>query len=120
MNQHSVQEAYLKNFCSNGQIWEHNVETKLSVRKSAKYCTSEKDFQPELLEKIQNATIESPGIKAINKLLDGGSITQEEFDLLRQWIALHIIRNQKYRNTPLIDYNSNYEKLIDIEIKFAY
>jgi hypothetical protein len=120
MNQHSIQEAYLKNYCVDGKLWAHDVNTKTALLKSASRCTSEEDFQSEILEKIQNDTIESPGIKSLKKLLDGKSITLKEYDLVRYWTGLHIIRNQKFRNVSNINYKSDYKKLIDIENKFSH
>jgi hypothetical protein len=120
MNQHSIQEAYLKKFCAKGKLWSHNVKTKLAVMKTAKCCTTQVDFQPDIFEKMQNNTIESPGIKALNKVIGNMNITQDEFTLIRYWSALHCIRNQYFRSIPNVDYKVNYEKLMDIEMKFSY
>lgn len=120
MDQHSIQEAYLKNFCINGRLWAYDKSNKTSKLKPASQCTTEEDFQSDILEKLQNDTIESPGIKMLRKLLEGKTINEIEFELVRYWTALHIIRNQKFRNTPSINYNNNYEQLFEVERKFSY
>jgi hypothetical protein len=119
MNQHNVQEAYLKNFCVDGRIWVYDKKVNKPISKPASQCTVEEDFQSEILEKYQNRNIESPGIKKLRKLLDGLSINENEFELIRYWTDLHIIRNQKFRNESGIDYNSYFDHLFDIENKFS-
>lgn len=120
MNQHSIQEAYLKNFCINGRLWVHDKNTKSAILKPVSQCTTEEDFQSEILEKFQNDTFENHGIKILRKLIEDKTINQVEYELIRYWTALHIIRNQKFRNTPSINYQSDFEWLIDIEKKFSY
>lgn len=120
MNQHSIQEAYFKNFCVKGKLWAHDIKTKATLHKPASWCTTEVDFQSEILDKIQNDTFESPGIKSIKNLLDGKTISLVEFDLIRYWTALHIIRSQKYRNEPNVNYKIDYAKMIETEMLFSH
>lgn len=120
MNQHSIQEAYLKLFCVNGKLWAHDINTKTALNKPASWCTSEVDFQPEFLDRIQNDMFESPGIKSLKKLLDGNTISLDEFDIVRYWSALHIIRSQKYRNNPNVNYEIDYHKMIEKEMLFSH
>jgi len=119
MDQHNVQEAYLKNFCVDGRIWVYDKKGNKPISKPASQCTVEEDFQSEILEKYQNTNIESPGIKKLRKILDGILISEEEFELIKYWTALHIIRNHKFRNVSGVDYDSYFDQLLDIENKFS-
>ena len=119
MNQHSIQEAYLKKFCVNGRLWVHDVKTKLVKLRPASQCTTEKDFQTLSLEQKQNRTIESPGIKSLRKLLTNKSIDQSDYESILLWLSLHIVRNENFRNRPIINYETDYEKLLDIEKNFS-
>jgi hypothetical protein len=118
MNQHSVQEAYLKNFCINGRLWVHDKQTRKAELKPASQCTIERDFQSEVLEQYQNRNIESPGIKKLRKITKQIPISEEDFESIKYWIALHIVRSQKFRSAPGVDYNKCFRELIDIENKF--
>lgn len=119
MDQHNVQEAYLKEFCVKGRLWVHDKMTRKGISQPASKCTIEDGFQSDILERYQNEKIESPGIKALRKILNGNSIGENEFEIVRYWTALHIIRNPNFRSAPDIDYNAYFYKLIDIENKFS-
>jgi hypothetical protein len=119
MKQHSIQKAYLKNFCVNGKLWVHEKSSKKSFSKLASKCTIEENFQSPEIEYIQNKLIENPGIKAINKLRMNKMLELSDYKYLLYWSSLHIIRSEKYRNTPEIKLNYNYQELIDTEIKFC-
>ncbi len=71
-------------------------------------CTAEIDFQSAFLEKAQANFIESDGIKALRNL-SAGKHSESEYNFTLQWIALHLIRNQKTRN-ELLTGSENYEE----------
>lgn len=119
MNQHSIQEAYLKKFCVNGRLWAYDKKLKAALLKPASKCTTEEDFQSEFLEILQNDIIENPGIKSLRKLLDGKTIDSTDYEIVRYWIALHIIRNKKYREIVGNNYELDFNKLLDIEKTFS-
>lgn len=115
MNQHHIQEAYLKIFCENGRLWAYDKKSKVASLKPASQCTVEDNFQSKFLEVLQNDTIESPGVKSLRKLLDGKTISATEYEMVRYWTALHTIRNKKYREIVGEKYETDFNKLIEIE-----
>ena len=108
MSQHSVQKAYLKNFCVNGKLWAYDIKTKIASSKPASQCTTEDNFQPERLEIFQNRVFESPGIKSLRKLLDSKNINETEYSQIKYWSALHLIRSKKYRDTICAKYEFDF------------
>src|SRR5882757_1673764 len=102
MNQHSIQEAYFKPFRnSDDKIWVYPKDGSGKFHKPTSWCTAETDFQSEILERAQANIIESSGIEALRVLLSARQLTDSEYDLLLQWIALHMLRNQRMRNAPM-------------------
>jgi hypothetical protein len=109
MNQHSFQKAYYDLFCdAGGMIWVYPKEGGKSFRKPTSWCTAETDFQSASLEKAQANFIESPGIKALRNLTEGKQ-SESEYNFTLQWIALHLIRNQKMRDMVMKD-GEDYER----------
>lgn len=120
MNQHNVQEAYLKNFETKGQIWVIEKKTGNIKRRPAGQCTAEEDFQSYELERFQNDKIESRGITKLRKIDSEESLTNEDATAILNWTALHSIRNKRFREESGIDYNDKFYELLEIEIKFTY
>ena len=109
MNQHSVQEAYFKSFRnSDGKVWVYPKEGSGRFQKPTSWCTAENDFQSEALEKAQANIVESPGIRALRSALKPSGLSELEYNLLLQWSALHILRNQRMRSA-LKDAGKDYE-----------
>lgn len=115
MNQHSVQEAYLKTFAAaSGRIW---VYSKRAGRgrpkaKPAGQCAAEEDFQPKHLEDYQQQVIESAGIKALRR---DGCLSDDEAEQIGMWMALHLIRTQKARE-QLFESPADYERRFHQEL----
>ena len=99
MNQHSIQEAYLKLFRDSvtGKIWVYPKDGRGKFQKPTSWCTAEPDFQSELLERAQNRIVETPGIQALRRLLESDALSETEYQLVHQWTVLHIFRNLKMR-----------------------
>jgi hypothetical protein len=119
LKQHSVQEAYLKKFEDKGRIWAHD---KVGVKPShipAKKCTMEIDFQNYELESLQNNSIEKPAISVIRSLNSGDELREDQALKLFAWSELHLIRNQNFRTKSEINYNQQYDSLLDAERKFS-
>lgn len=89
-------------------IWVYPKEGGKPFRKPTSWCTAETDFQSTALEKAQADFIESPGIKALRNLMEGKQ-SESEYNFTLRWIALHLIRNQKMRDTVVKD-GEDYEK----------
>lgn len=110
MNQHSIQGAYFKSFRNaDGKVWVYPKEGGDRFQKPTSWCTAENDFQSEALERAQANIIELPGIKALRSLLSPSGLSELEYDLLSQWSALHILRNQRMRSA-LKEAGKDYEK----------
>lgn len=120
MKQHGVQEAYLKKFEEKGRIWSYGKVGDKPRHIPAKKCTMEIDFQPEKLDSIQNNNIERPAINIIRSLYQGEGINDEQALKLFAWSELHLIRSQKFRSHETVDYNEEYELLLDVENKFSF
>jgi hypothetical protein len=107
MNRHSIQEAYLKKFADKtGRIWVYRKSGGRPAPRPASQCAAEEDFQSAALEFYQNRVIETPGIKALR--IDG-SFSDEEFEQMSMWMALHIIRAEKARE-QLFESAADYEQ----------
>lgn len=119
MNQHHIQEAYLKGFCVNGKVWAHDKYTQKSSPRPVRRCTNEEDFQSEQLEDFQNRMIESPGIKKLRKLISDDNISDDEFEIIMLWTALHCIRNEEFRNATGNDYTHSFYSLLKTEELFS-
>lgn len=114
MNQHSVQKAYLKGFADkSGRIWTYAKTGGRPVPKSPGQCAAEEDFQSPALEFYQHQVIETPGIKALRV---DGSLSQEEFEQMSMWMALHIIRTRKARE-QLFQSAADYERRFHDELR---
>ena len=95
MNQHHVQEAYLKSFGDpSGKLWVYPKRGGKPLRRTAKQCASREDFQSRELELLQNRLVETPGIRAMRA---NGSLSEQEYHALSAWMALHILRNARSR-----------------------
>jgi hypothetical protein len=95
MNQHHIQEAYLKSFeDEDGKLWVYPREGGKPLHRPTKRCTAEENFQSDELESFQNRLVETPGIKALRAT---GFLSESEYDSISLWMALHILRNQKSR-----------------------
>jgi hypothetical protein len=118
MNQHHVQEAYLKSFRDpkTGKVWVYSKTTGEKSKKSTAHCAAENDFQSEQLERAQNDIIESPGIKILKQLQLQGGLSEVEYHLISQWTALHIIRSAKMRSV-FNETGKNYEKQFSDEFE---
>lgn len=119
MNQHHIQEAYLKKFESSDRVWIYTRHSDKFDQKPASQCTSEEDFQSEYLEVFQNREIESPGIKKLRKLTTEHSLTEDELSQVLYWTALHSIRNKNFRTNSGLDYNSKFNELLETEKLFS-
>ncbi len=107
MNQHSVQEAYLKRFAApGGRIWVYSKKGGEPVPRSSRHCAAEEDFQSAQLEFYQQQVVESPGIKALRV---GGALSDDEFAQMLMWMGLHIIRTNKARE-QLFESAADYER----------
>ncbi len=107
MNQHSIQEAYLKKFAhKNGRVWVYRKSGGRPAPRPTSQCAAEEDFQSAALEFYQNRVIETLGIKALR--IDG-SLSDEEFEQMSMWMALHIIRAEKARE-QLFESAADYEQ----------
>ena len=114
MNQHSIQEAYLKKFAApGGRIWVYVKRGGHPVPKPPGHCAAEKDFQSEKLEFYQQQVIESPGIKAMRA---NGSLSDEEFEQVSMWMGLHIIRTNPARER-LFESPADYESRFHDELR---
>jgi len=114
VNQHGVQEAYYKSFRDRGQIWVYPKVGGQAFRKPISWCTAESDFQSAELEKAQDKLIENHGIKAIWHLLKPGRLSEQQYKILLGWIALHLTRTPKTRNT-LFQTSQDYERDFSVE-----
>jgi hypothetical protein len=114
VNQHGVQEAYYKSFRDKGKIWVYPKVGGQAFRKPTSWCTAETDFQSKELEKVQADIIESHGIRAIWHLLKPGRLSEQQYKILLGWIALHLTRAPKVRNT-LFQTNQHYEREFPVE-----
>lgn len=119
MKQHSVQEAYLKKFEDKCRIWVHEVADMKPRHVPAKKCTMEVDFQSYELESLQNNNIEKPAIDVIRSLYLGAQLNESQAMKLFAWTELHLIRNQKFRSKPDVNYADEYYSLLEIEKKFT-
>ena len=127
MNQHSIQEAYLKKFAApGGRIWVYSKRGGKPVLKSPAQCAAQEDFQSEALEFYQQQVIESPGIKALRA---NGELSDEEFEQMSMWMGLHIIRTKSAREQlfqSAADYESGFhdelrkEQLFSGYYRYAY
>jgi hypothetical protein len=114
MNQHEVQKAYLKKFAApSGRIWVYSKFGGKPVAKPPSQCAAEEDFQSGQLEFYQQQIIESPGIKALRV---NGSLSDEEFQQMSMWMALHIIRTKKARE-QLFESPADYERRFRDELR---
>jgi len=114
MNQHSVQEAYLKKFAApGGRIWVYSKEGGEPVPKPPRQCTSEEDFQSAQLEFYQQQVVESPGIKSLRV---NGALSDDEFEQMSIWMGLHIIRTRKARE-QLFESAADYERRFHDELR---
>lgn len=118
MNQHSVQEAYLKSFRDPliGKVWVYPKDGQPKFSKPTNWCTAEDDFQSELLEREQNELVESPAIKALRSVVSERPLSDPEYQSILEWTVLHLIRNQKMRGT-LVKPGENYENQFPSEFK---
>lgn len=119
MKQHSVQEAYLKKFEDNCRIWAHEAIDVKPRHMPAKKCTMEIDFQNYELESLQNNNIEKPAIDVIRSLYLGEKLNESEAMKLFAWTELHLIRNEKFRCKPEVNYADEYYSLAEVEKKFT-
>lgn len=119
MNQHHIQEAYLKNFADKGKLWVFNNMTESYSSKPASQCTIEENFQSDQLEKLQNATIESPGIQKLRKLVSKGNLSDDDIKTILYWTALHTIRNKNFRGNSGLNYQSDFDELLNTEKLFT-
>jgi len=127
MNQHSIQEAYLKKFAApGGRIWVYSKHGGKPTLKPPGQCAAEEDFQSEGLEFYQQQVIESPGIKALRA---NGELSDEEFEQVSIWMGLHIIRTKTAREhlfESAADYQSRFhdelrkEQLFLAYYRYAY
>src|SRR5947208_1235660 len=113
-NQHSIQKAYYKSFRDRGEIWVYATQGGKPFRKPISWCAAEINFQSKSLEEAQNKIIENHGIKAIWHLLVPGRLSEEQYSVLLAWIALHLTRNQKARDTFFLS-DQDYEKEFPVE-----
>jgi hypothetical protein len=114
MNQHSIQEAYLKTFAATGgRIWVYSKRGGKPVPKSPGQCAAEEGFQSEGLEFYQQQVIESPGIKALRAK---GELSDDEFEQMSIWMGLHIIRTPKARE-QLFQSAADYEARFHDELR---
>ena len=127
MNQHSIQEAYLKKFAApGGRIWVYSKYGGKPTLKPPGQCAAEEDFQSEGLEFYQQQVIESPGIQALRAK---GELSDEEFEQISMWMGLHIIRTKSAREQlfqSAADYESRFhdelrkEQLFSAYYRYAY
>ena len=114
MNQHSVQEAYLKKFAApGGRIWVYSKEGGEPVPKPPRQCASEEDFQSAQLEFYQQQVVESSGIKSLRV---NGALSDDEFEQMSMWMGLHIIRTRKARQ-QLFESAADYERRFHDELR---
>jgi len=127
MNQHGVQKAYLKGFAAkSGRVWVYGKAGGRPVPRSPGQCAAKEDFQSPALEFYQHQVIETPGIRALRS---EGSLSQDEFEQMSAWMALHIIRTltareQLFRSAA--DYEARFhdelrsERLFSAYFRYAY
>ena len=111
MKQHHIQAAYLKNFEDRGLIHVYSSINYKYFKKPIKWCTAQDNFQSEDFEKSQNKLIENPGIKSLRSLLSNSNISENEYDIILRWLALHLIRNQKRKDLLFVskeEYNKKF------------
>jgi hypothetical protein len=114
MNQHEVQEAYLKKFAApNGRIWVYSKLGGTPLAKPPSECAAAEDFQSEQLEFYQQQIVESAGIKALRV---NGSLSDKEFQQMSMWMGLHIIRTKKARE-KLFESPADYEQRFHDEFR---
>jgi hypothetical protein len=75
----------------------------------------EVDFQNYKLESSQNNNIEKPAIDVIRSLYSGGKLNESEAMKLFAWTELHLIRNEKFRYKPDVNYADEYDSLLEVE-----
>lgn len=123
MNQHTVQNAYLKHFEDRGKIWVFNKDTGEKFHKPTKECTTECDFQTDSLEGWQGSKIERVGIEKLRKLTNGNSLKEIDADSIIIWTSLHCIRSKSFRDNlkKKIDFNyiEKFDELFEEDIRFA-
>jgi uncharacterized protein DUF4238 len=114
MNQHHVQEAYLKKFAApDGRIWVYSKRGGRPVPRPPKQCAAEEDFQSDVLEFYQQQVIETPGIRALRV---SGSLSDEEFEQMSMWMGLHVIRTKQARE-QLFQSAADYERRFIDELR---
>ena len=122
MNQHSIQEAYYKAFRNvDDKIWVYPKDGSEKFSKPTSWCTAENDFQSAALEHAQANVVESSGIKALRSLLCSRGLSESEYTFVSQWIALHMLRNQRMRNAPsglVKDYEHGFPAEFEKELLF--
>ena len=125
MEQHHVQDAYLKLFREQGgRIWVFSkVDGTRQIRPTSK-CTVEEDFQSSELESEQNTKIETPAIKILKALAVGEKVPLNSQKLVAQWMSLHNVRNKKIRDAILEEegvdrYDEWYRRLLAREQSLA-
>jgi hypothetical protein len=118
MKQHHIQKAYLKPFSSSNlvYVYEKNSTSK-PYKKPIKSITTEEDFQSLGKEREQNRLIERPGALALRKLFDkNDNLNDEDVNVLLNWLALHLIRNQS-RKELLFSSTKEYEQGLYIAVE---
>src|SRR5713101_364493 len=116
MNQHHVQEAYLKLFeDETGKLWVYPKNGGKPLHRPTKQCTVEENFQSDELELFENRFVETPGIKA---LCATGFLSESENNSISSWMALHILRNQKLFESRE-DYDTRFKPEFEKERVFS-
>ena len=91
MNQHQIQEAYLKTVVGSDNkllVYRKNLDMK-PIKVAPLNCTVLKDFQSVEKEEFQNKAIETPGIKALRKLIKNvGEISDGEIAIIFNCLSL--------------------------------
>lgn len=120
MNQHHVQEAYLKSFEDlSGRIWVYPKQGGKPLYRAAKHCAAKEDFQSEELEFLQNRLVETPGIKALRAT---GFLSEAEYNAISSWMALHVLRNPRSRFelfNSRDDYDDRFKDEFEKELLFS-
>lgn len=87
MGHHYVPQFYLRGFGSDGRIWAHDRERRISFQSSVKSVANEKGMYSEEIESFLANRIETPAISALIKVRRQENISLEERTALARYIV---------------------------------
>lgn len=87
MGHHYIPQFYLRGFGSNGRIWAHDRERRISFQSSVKSIANEKGMYSEEIESFLANRIETPAISALIKIRKQEKISFDERTALARYIV---------------------------------